>query len=174
MTGGRIRRCGADDVTAILRVINDAAEAYRGVIPEDRWDEPYMDRHELEEALEAGVEFHGRDEGGELVGVMGVQPVDDVTLIRHAYVLTDRQGEGIGSRLLEHLLARTDRPVLVGTWRAAAWAVDFYRSHGFRVVSDPTGSELLRQYWSIPERQVETSVVLADRRWRRQFLTGTQ
>lgn len=174
MTGGRIRRCGADEATGILEVINDAAEAYRGVIPEDRWEEPYMDRRELEEALEAGVEFHGREEDGELVGVMGVQPVDDVTLVRHAYVLTGRQGRGIGSHLLEHLLDRTDRPVLVGTWRAATWAVEFYRSHGFRVIEEPEGSRLLRRYWSIPERQVETSVVLADRRWRQQFQAGTQ
>ena len=162
-----IRACGRDDVPGILAVINDAAEAYRGVIPDDRWHEPYMERAELEEALEAGVRFRCREEDGSVVGVMGIQHVEDVTLIRHAYVRSDRQGEGIGSALLEHLLAGADRPVLVGTWRAATWAVEFYRSHGFEPVPDPAGRRLLRRYWSIPERQVETSVVLADRRWRR-------
>lgn len=162
----KIRACGQDDVPAILAVINDAAVAYRGVIPEDRWHEPYMDRAELEEALDAGVRFRCWEEDEGVVGVMGVQPVEDVTLIRHAYVRTDRQGEGIGSALIEHLLRGTDRPVLVGTWRAAARAVEFYRSHGFELVPEPEGSRLLRRYWSIPERQVETSVVLADRRWR--------
>ena len=166
---GSIREGGPEDVPAILTVINDAAAAYRGVIPEDRWHEPYMDRAELEDALDAGVRFRCWDQGGSTVGVMGIQDVEDVTLIRHAYVRTDRQGEGIGSALIEQLLRGTDRPVLVGTWRAASWAVEFYRSHGFEMVPGREGRRLLRRYWSIPERQVETSVVLADRRWRNRW-----
>lgn len=165
---GRIRPCGPDDAREVLSVINDAAEAYRGVIPDDRWSDPYMSLRELREGTEAGVRFRCQeDEAGRIAGVMGVQHVQDVTLIRHAYVRTERQGEGIGSALLEHLLARTERPVLVGTWAAAEWAVSFYRSHGFEPVPEPEGSRLLRRYWSIPERQVETSLVLAGERWRR-------
>lgn len=163
----RIRPCRSDDSAALLSVINDAARAYRGVIPEDRWSDPYMTRAELEQARDDGVHFWCWEEAGSIVGVMGVQPVEDVTLIRHAYVVRERQGEGIGTALLEHLLDRVDRPVLVGTWAAAEWAIAFYKRHGFEVVPDPKGSRLLRRYWSIPERQVETSVVLADETWRR-------
>jgi GNAT superfamily N-acetyltransferase len=156
-----ISRLGPADFNAILHVVNDAAEAYRGVIPEDRWKEPYMPTEELSEEIESGVEFYGWKEDGVLVGVMGIQPVNDVTLIRHAYVLTSRQRKGIGEKLLMHLLsmARTSE-VLVGTWEAASWAVRFYEKHGFRLVSKEEKNRLLRKYWNIPERQVETSVVL--------------
>jgi GNAT superfamily N-acetyltransferase len=156
-----ISRLGPADFNAILNVVNDAAEVYRGVIPEDRWKEPYMPAEELSEEIENGVEFHGWKEDGVLVGVMGIQPVNDVTLIRHAYVLTSRQRRGIGEKLLMHLLsmARTSE-VLVGTWEAASWAVRFYEKHGFRLVSKEEKNRLLRKYWNIPERQVETSVVL--------------
>ncbi len=162
-----IRPCGPGDRDAVLAVINDAAQAYRGVIPPDRWHEPYMSRDELEREVAHGVVFSGWFEDGELIGVMGVQPVDEVTLIRHAYVRTDRQRAGIGSTLLDHLLAGTRTPVLIGTWAAARWAIAFYERHGFRVVDEETKDRLLRRYWSIPDRQIETSVVLADERWRR-------
>jgi GNAT superfamily N-acetyltransferase len=156
-----IRPCVASDFGAIRGIINDAAQAYRGVIPEDRWHEPYMSEGELRHEMQAGVGFWGWEEGGELLGVMGIQDVLDVTLIRHAYVRTSAQGGGIGGRLLAHLLSLTDRPVLVGTWRTAEWAVRFYERHGFRLVTEEEKTRLLRRYWSIPDRQVETSVVLA-------------
>jgi GNAT superfamily N-acetyltransferase len=141
--------------------VNDAAEAYRGVVPEDRWKEPYMSAEELLEEIGSGVEFYGWMENGALVAVMGIQRVNDVTLIRHAYVLTNRQRRGIGEKLLRNLLslARTVE-VLVGTWEAAYWAIRFYEKHGFRLVSREEKDRLLREYWNIPERQIETSVVL--------------
>jgi len=144
-----------------LHVVNDAAEAYRGVIPQDRWKEPYMPTEELKEEIESGVIFYGWKEDDALVAVMGIQQVNDVTLIRHAYVLTSRQRRGMGEKLLRNLLsmARTSE-VLVGTWKAASWAIRFYEKHGFRLVSNEEKNRLLRKYWNIPERQVETSVVL--------------
>ncbi len=162
-----IRRCRADDFDRILAIINDAAQAYRGIIPDDRWKEPYMPAEELADEIAAGIEFDGYEaEGAGLVGVMGIQPVEDVTLIRHAYVATDHRRSGIGSALLESLLARQDRPVLIGTWAAAEWAIAFYRRYGFETVPEAEKSALLRRYWTVPERQIETSVVLADARWR--------
>lgn len=156
-----IRRCRENEREAILGVVNAAAEAYRGVIPPDRWHEPYMPRAELDEAIAAGVAFWGCEVEGELVGVMGIQPVGDVELIRHAYVVPARQGIGVGGALLEHLMQRRTRPVLVGTWAAAGWAIRFYRRHGFALLAPGQTAELLRRYWTIPERQIETSVVLA-------------
>src|SRR4030043_1682985 len=146
---------------AILNVVNDAPQAYKGVIPEDRWKEPYMPASELKEEVESGVEFYGWKENNALVAVMGIQLVNDVTLLRHAYVLTNHQRRGIGEKLLKHLisLARTST-VLVGTWEAAYWAVRFYEKHGFRLVPSEEKGRLLRKYWNIPERQIETSVVL--------------
>jgi len=160
-----IRPCTDEEFEAIFEIVNDAAEAYRGVIPADRWHEPYMPREELRAEIDAGVVFWGCEDGGELAGVMGIQPVRDVTLIRHAYVRTARRRRGIGGRLLAHLRTRTDRPILMGTWAAATWAVGFYEKHGFRRVTHAEKERLLRVYWSIPERQVETSVVLADEAW---------
>jgi GNAT superfamily N-acetyltransferase len=156
-----IRLCRDDEREAILAVINQAAEAYRGVIPADRWHEPYFPGSEFDEAIAAGVAFWGCELDGELAGVMGIQPVEDVELIRHAYVLPARQGFGVGGALLEHLMGRSARQVLVGTWAAAEWAIRFYRRHGFVLVSREQTAVLLRRYWAIPERQVETSVVLA-------------
>jgi GNAT superfamily N-acetyltransferase len=156
-----IRRCREDEREAILAVINQAAEAYRGVIPADRWHEPYMPAAELDEAIAAGVAFWGCESDGELVGVMGVQPVAEVELIRHAYVVPGRQGAGVGGALLEYLMDRSRRQVLVGTWAAAEWAIRFYRGHGFALVAPEQTADLLRRYWTIPERQIETSVVLA-------------
>jgi GNAT superfamily N-acetyltransferase len=149
------------DFDAILEVINDAARAYRGVIPDDRWKEPYMSAEELNEEIEAGVRFFGWMKGGRLLGVAGIQDLRDTALIRHAYVLPAFQRKGIGTRLLKRLmgLAGTDE-VLVGTWGDATWAIRFYEKHGFRLVSSREKDRLLRKYWSIPERQVETSVVL--------------
>jgi len=146
---------------AILNVVNDAAQAYKGVIPQDRWKEPYMPASELEQEIASGVEFYGWKENGALTAVMGIQLVNDVTLIRHAYVVTAYQRIGLGERLLRHLmsLARAST-VLVGTWEAAYWAVRFYEKHGFTLVSKEEKDRLLRKYWDIPERQIETSVVL--------------
>ena len=160
-----IRRCGNDDFETIYSVINDAAGAYNGVIPEDLWKVPYMSRIELQHEIDEGVVFWGYEEDGELIGVMGIQDVQDVTLIRHAYVRTAKQNQGIGGKLLSDLLKKTARPVLVGTWADAVWAIRFYEKHGFRLVSPEEKDRLLRKYWSIPDRQVETSVVLADRKW---------
>jgi GNAT superfamily N-acetyltransferase len=160
-----IRRCREDDFEAIYDIVNDAAEAYRGVIPADRWKEPYMPRAELREEIDAGVAFWGWEQDGELIGVMGIQDVGDVTLIRHAYVRTARRRQGIGTRLLGHLRELTRGPILIGTWADALWAVRFYEKHGFRLVSPAEKDRLLAKYWSIPARQVATSVVLAGPRW---------
>jgi GNAT superfamily N-acetyltransferase len=157
-----IRPCRDDERAAILAIVNAAAEAYRGVIPADRWHEPYMDAAELDAEIAAGVAFSGYEEGGALIGVMGVQPVRDVDLIRHAYVVPERQGRGIGAALLAHLARSTSRRMLVGTWAAAEWAIGFYQRHGFELVSPERKADLLRAYWTIPERQIETSVVLAN------------
>jgi GNAT superfamily N-acetyltransferase len=156
-----IRPCRDDERPAILAIVNAAAEAYRGVIPADRWTEPYMAADELDGEIEAGVAFWGYEADGELVAIMGIQPVRDVDLIRHAYVAPGRQRAGIGSALLEHLTRGAARRMLVGTWAAAGWAIRFYERHGFELVSAARKPALLRAYWTIPDRQVETSVVLA-------------
>jgi len=160
-----IRNYTDKDFHAVLGVINDAARAYEGVIPADRFHTPYMPEDELRHEIDAGVVFWCYEEGEEITGVMGVQNVKDVTLIRHAYVRTDKRRSGIGGKLLNHILGSIDRPVLMGTWRAASWAVRFYEKNGFRLVPGGDHARLLKTYWSIPERQVETSVVLADARW---------
>ena len=157
---GRIRPCRDDERAAILEIVNAAAEAYRGVIPADRWHDPYMPSSELDEEIAAGVVFWGYEDDGALVGVMGLQPVGDVELIRHAYVAPHAQRRGIGAALLEHDLASATKRLLVGTWAAATWAIAFYERHGFALVPRERTAELLRTYWTIPERQVETSVVL--------------
>ena len=156
-----ICRLLSSEFDSILGVVNDAAEAYRGVIPEDRWKEPYMSAEELRNEIESGVEFYGWIENNVLVAVMGIQLVNDVTLIRHSYVLTSRQRRGIGKNLLNYLisLARTSE-ILVGTWEAAYWAISFYEKHGFRLMPSEEKNRLLRKYWNITERQIETSVVL--------------
>ncbi len=155
-----IRHLTSADHAVILAVINDGAQAYKGVIPADRWHDPYMSAAYLDKELAAGVEFWGWEADGHIVGVMGQQDLGEVTLIRHAYVLTAYQRQGIGARLLNHLLARITGPVLVGTWAAAWWAVRFYEKHGFRLTTPEEKTRLLQTYWSIPVRQVETSVVL--------------
>ena len=160
-----IRECGDADFEAIYEIINDAAQAYRGIIPPDRWHEPYMPREELREEISAGVAFLGYEQDGELAGVMGIQDIQDVTLIRHAYVRTALQGRGIGGVLLARIMDEATRPVLIGTWADAVWAVRFYERHGFKVVTPKQKELLLRKYWNVPDRQIETSVVLADQAW---------
>lgn len=145
----------------MLVIINAAAQAYRGVIPADRWHEPYMSAQDLREDIDAGVVFWGYESDGRLLGVMGLQAVHDVELIRHAYVLPECQGMGIGGALLGHLLKLGTQRVFVGTWADASWAIDFYQRHGFQNVPRTRVKELLRRYWSVPERQIEVSVVLA-------------
>jgi len=159
-----IRRCTHRDTDRILAIINDAAQAYKGVIPDDRYHEPYMSREELEAEIGDGVAFWGYEEDGELRAVMGIQDRCDVALIRHAYVQTAQRGSGIGTKLLFHLTSASDKPILVGTWAAATWAIRFYEKNGFRLVSSEEKNRLLRTYWTIPERQVETSVVLEKRK----------
>jgi GNAT superfamily N-acetyltransferase len=157
-----IRRCRDDERAAILAIVNAAAEAYRGVIPADRWHEPYMPAAELDAEIAAGVAFWGYEADGALLGIMGIQPVRDVDLIRHAYVVPAAQRRGVGGALIDHLMRSATRRVLVGTWAAAGWAIAFYRRHGFQQVSPETKTRLLQTYWTIPDRQIETSVVLAN------------
>ena len=155
-----LRRLEVHEHDEVLAIVNAAAEAYRGVIPEDRWHEPYMGAEELAGEIAAGVAFWGYEADGELLGVMGTQPVGDVDLIRHAYVLPAEQGSGVGRELIAYLAQRADAPLLVGTWAAATWAIRFYERNGFALVTPQRKDELLRAYWDIPDRQVETSVVL--------------
>jgi N-acetylglutamate synthase-like GNAT family acetyltransferase len=164
--GFMIRRCDHRDFEVTWAIINDGAQAYRGTIPEDRWTEPYMSKEKLQHEIDDGVVFWGYEDAGNLLGVMGLQQVSDVTLIRHAYVRTSSQKQGIGAHLLSHLRLLAKGPVLIGTWADAVWAIRFYERHGFQMVSKNEKDLLLKQYWSIPERQVETSVVLADANWR--------
>lgn len=157
-----IRPATTGDFKTIYEIINDAAIAYKGVIPDDRWHEPYMPEEELAQQIHDGVKFFCYCEDDRVTGVMGIQDRGDVNLIRHAYVRTIQRNQGIGSSLLESLLDISEKPVLIGTWEAADWAVSFYEKHGFTLVTEEEKNRLLKKYWNIPERQVETSVVLAD------------
>lgn len=161
-----IRLCTPADLEAVCDVINDASVAYRDAIPSDRLKHPYMPMRELREEIEAGVVFWGMFEESGPQAVMGLQHVADVALVRHAYTRTASQGRGLGKTLLRHVLGQTTRPVLIGTWAAATWAIGFYESQGFKLVDDRDRERLLRRYWSIPSRQIEESVVLGDARWR--------
>jgi N-acetylglutamate synthase-like GNAT family acetyltransferase len=156
------RKSKDSDFETIYEIINTAAIVYKGVIPTDRWKEPYMSREELAEEISDGVVFWCWEEDGKIVGVMGIQDVKDVTLIRHAYTLPSCQRKGIGSKLIQHLAGLTRRPLLMGTWKAAKWAVRFYEKQGFALVTKEEKNTLLKKYWKIPERQVETSVVLSN------------
>ncbi len=160
-----IRKSGKKDRPAMLAIINAAAQAYRGVIPEDRWHEPYMPAGELDAEIADGVVFWVAADAGKLLGVMGIQDKGEVALVRHAYVSPGAQNRGVGRKLLHHVQGLAGKPVLVGTWAAASWAIEFYRRNGFTLVTGAEKDALLRKYWSIPERQIETSVVLADARW---------
>jgi N-acetylglutamate synthase-like GNAT family acetyltransferase len=160
-----IRESVDADFSAILTIVNGAASAYRGVIPDDRWHDPYMSADELETEIAEGVVFWVADQDGQLLGVMGIQDKGDVALVRNAYVVPGTQRSGVGTLLLRHVEGLVDKPILIGTWAAASWAIEFYRRNGFSMVTKNEKDRLLRTYWSIPERQVETSVVLADSRW---------
>jgi GNAT superfamily N-acetyltransferase len=153
------------DFDEILAIINDAASAYKDVIPADRWHEPYMSEHELQHQLDEGVQFWCYRENGIIIGVMGIQEKTDVTLIRHAYVRTIARNKGIGGKLLNHLSELAARPILIGTWADAIWAINFYQKRGFKLLSPEDGKRLLLRHWSIPIRQIETSVVLASANW---------
>ena len=159
-----IRECNESDIKAIFEIINNAALAYKGIIPDDRWHEPYLPVEEIRHAIKDGVVFWGFEQEGCLAGVMGIQDKGDVALIRHAYVLTRMHRQGIGEKLLRHLVGLIAKPILVGTWKDAPWAISFYRKNGFYLVSDEEKDRLLRKYWSIPERQIETSVVLTNQK----------
>jgi GNAT superfamily N-acetyltransferase len=160
-----IRKLTKTDFQAILSVINDAAQAYKGKIPADEWKEPYMPPQELREEIQNGVQFYGDIENTAIVAVMGIQPVDEVTLIRHAYTITSHQRKGLGENLLNYLLTLAGTPrILVGTWETAPWAIQFYKKQKFSMLSRDETNQLLSKYWSIPERQVETSVVLEYKR----------
>jgi len=167
-----IRPGTTEDFEDIFNIINDAAIAYKGVIPADRWHEPYMTREELTVQIGDGVRFSCFIDSDEVVGVMGIQDKIDVDLIRHAYVRTDQRNRGIGSILLQEVIRQSRKPILIGTWKAAHWAISFYEKHGFRLVDEQQKDHLLRKYWKIPDRQVETSVVLGDEKYRR--LTGSE
>jgi GNAT superfamily N-acetyltransferase len=161
-----IRQCDDRDFDLIWAIVNDGARAYKRIIPEDRWTEPYMSRNHLRQEIDDGVAFWGNEQAGTLQGVMGMQRVRDVTLIRHAYVRSSGQRRGIGTALLAHLRVAVQGPILIGTWADAVWAIRFYEKNGFRLVGPERKDQLLRRYWTVPERQIETSVVLADSVWR--------
>lgn len=161
----RLREGEQADLAEIFAVVNEAAQAYRGVIPIDRWHEPYMPMEELDREIAQGVVFWVAEEEGRLLGVMGIQDKGTVALVRHAYVRPTTQRKGVGTTLLKHVESLAGKPVLIGTWADASWAIEFYRRNGYTVVSDADKERLLRTCWSIPKRQVETSVVLADVRW---------
>ena len=160
-----IRKSVDADFAAMWAIINDAARAYRGVIPADRWHEPYMSADELKTQIAEGVVFWVAEEDGRLSGLMGIQDKGDVALVRHAYVASTAQRSGVGSKLLHHVESLVDKPILIGTWAAASWAIGFYQRNGYTMLSIGDTDRLLRTYWSIPTRQIETSVVLANRRW---------
>lgn len=168
-----IRRCDDRDFEQIWAIINDGARAYKGIIPADRWSEPYMSREELQHEINDGVIFWCYEDAAHIVAVMGIQHVQDVTLIRHAYVRHTSQKQGIGALLLSHLREMANKPVLIGTWADAAWAIRFYERYGFRIVAHDEKRRLLKKYWTVPERQIETSVVLADPRWQEIHRPGT-
>ena len=159
-----IRKCEESDFEVILDIINDGAQAYKGVIPADCWHDPYMSREELKNEIQDGICFWGVEDEGALIGVMGIQDKGDVTLIRHSYVRSNRRNQGIGTRLLCFLESKTEKPILIGTWAKATWAIAFYKSNGYDLLPEEEKNRLLRKYWTIPERQVATSVVLAKKR----------
>ncbi|MGD9733465.1 MAG: GNAT family N-acetyltransferase [Desulfamplus sp.] len=164
-----IRPAASDDFISIYDIINDAAIAYKGVIPADRWHEPYMSEKELSEQIQDGVNFFCYINKNDIIGVMGIQDKGEVNLIRHAYVKTKLRNQGVGGKLLKHLMVESDKPILIGTWKAAVWAIKFYQQYGFSQVSEKEKDFLLKKYWKIPERQIETSVVLADNSYNMTF-----
>lgn len=161
-----IRKSVDADFAAMWAIINDAARAYRGVIPADRWHEPYMSADELKTQIAEGVVFWVAEKDGRLSGLMGIQDKGDVALVRHAYVASTTQRSGVGTKLLHHVESLVDKPILIGTWAAASWAIGFYQRNGYTLLSIGDTDRLLRTYWSIPTRQIETSVVLANARFK--------
>ena len=164
-----IRKCTDSDLKTIFDIVSDAAIAYKGVIPADRWHEPYMPLEEIRHEIEHGVIFWGFEKECDLLGVMGIQDKGDVALIRHAYVRSRSHKQGIGQNLLLHLEGLTEKSILIGTWKAASWAISFYEKNGYALVSKTEKNRLLQKYWSIPERQIETSVVLANKTWLKNY-----
>lgn len=162
-----IRKATGEDFEEIFNIINEAAMAYKGIIPADRWHEPYMTKKELKTQIEDGVRFSCYVDNNEIIGVMGIQDKADVKLIRHAYVRTKQRNKGVGSLMLRELIKDSTKPILIGTWKAAGWAINFYEKHGFRPVDEEEKNRLLKKYWTIPERQIETSVVLADEKYKK-------
>ncbi|MGQ9648356.1 MAG: GNAT family N-acetyltransferase [Thermodesulfobacteriota bacterium] len=160
-----IKKCMDSDFEVILEIINDGAKTYKGMIPADCWHEPYMSREELKHEIEDRVFFWGFEDEDALIGVMGIQDKGDLTLIRHAYMRSNKRNQGIGTRLLHFLESTTEKPILIGTWADATWAVAFYEKNGYRLLPEQEKNQLLKKYWNIPERQVITSVVLANKRW---------
>ncbi|HKC62560.1 MAG TPA: GNAT family N-acetyltransferase [Pyrinomonadaceae bacterium] len=161
-----IRNATDEDFEEIFRTINEAAIAYKGVIPSDCWHEPYMTKEELRTQIDGGVQFSCYVDNNQIIGVMGIQYKADVALIRHAYVRTKQRNRGIGSLLLRELLRDSDKPILIGTWKSADWAIHFYEKHGFRLINEDEKNRLLKKYWEIPVRQIEASVVLVDRTYK--------
>jgi N-acetylglutamate synthase-like GNAT family acetyltransferase len=160
-----IRKCADEDFEEIFNIINDAAIAYKGVIPAARWHKQYMTKEELKAQISDGVRFSCYVDNNEIIGVMGIQDKTDVELIRHAYVRTKQRNKGIGTLLLRELIKDSTKPILIGTWKAATWAISFYEKHGFCLVDEEEKNRLLKKYWAIPDRQVETSVVLVDEKY---------
>ena len=149
------------DTSKILNIVNDASIKYKGVIPDDCWKEPYMSEQELIDEFNDGVRIYGYNHNNELIGVIGIQEVKDVVLIRHAYTLSSFQGKGAGSALLEYLLKKNlNSRLLVGTWKDATWAIRFYKKFGFILHAKEEKTLLLKKYWKIPSKQIENSVVL--------------
>lgn len=167
-----IRKATDEDFEEILTIINDAALAYRGVIPPDRWHDPYMTGEELQTQIEEGVRFSCYVEEKEILGVMGIQEKTEVDLIRHAYVRTNQRNKGIGTILLQDLIEAAPKPILIGTWKAAHWAIRFYERHRFSLVEEEEKNRLLKKYWAIPDRQVETSVVLVDEKYKKSIVVA--
>jgi N-acetylglutamate synthase-like GNAT family acetyltransferase len=161
----QVRKSSPNDFAAILAIINEAAQVYRGVIPDDMWHEPYMPSDDLAKEIAAGVVFWIVEDEGKPLGVMGIQDKGDVALVRHAYTASTMQKKGVGTTLLRHIESLTGKPILIGTWSAASWAIEFYQRNGFTLVSEEEKNRLLTTYWTISPRQVATSVVLADRRY---------
>jgi N-acetylglutamate synthase-like GNAT family acetyltransferase len=160
-----IRNAVSADIPQVYEVINDAAIAYKGIIAADRWHDPYMPLEELQAQIADGVKFSCYVDSENIIGVMGIQDKGEVNLIRHAYVKSQQRKSGIGTQLLQQLIGTSNKPILIGTWTAATWAISFYEKHGFNVVSPQEKEILLRKFWSIPQRQIEESVVLADERY---------
>ena len=160
-----IRKCRNSDFDTIYVIINESSQSYKGVIPSEYWKEPYMSKNELKREIDEGVEFFGYEVDGKLVGVMGIQHKQDITLIRHAYVCTSKQNRGIGGKLLSYLQELTTEPILIATWSSATRAIQFYKKHGFQLLFQEEGDRLQRKYWSTPEHKIKASVVFADQKW---------